>query len=192
MFRKTNEHLRERFVQGFTIARLGLAGWAGYNVINGESMLVPLGLFVVADYFDGVAARHLGVENTRRRVIDGAVDYGSILLVGAAAAISYPESRPYLGVLLARQMVVGFANLKSKQETGFYVQGRGLHKLDVMSIAAFGLVGTSGRVEAAETVGFIAASINAVTSVDYIINAHKPHGVIKDGVRRINFDFLKK
>lgn len=161
---------REIVAMAATGARLLIGAYIAKNVVQHEPVLGPMALFVLADHFDGVLARKMGVDTPRRRIMDALVDRASVAMgFGALATVNH-EAWPFIGLLAAREVVVGVANGYVLKETGLVVQGSGMQKLGSLSTAVFGVVGAQFP-EFTEVAGTAMVAINGVLAAEFIENA---------------------
>lgn len=182
---------KEVFCLGLTVSRLALAERMARNVREEKSILAPLGLFLLADHFDGAIARRLNADTPLRRSVDAITDRISVARVSLEIAKNSKETRPYFALLAGREAVAALSNTTHYLRTGEVVHGRGLHKLDSLSMAMFGAAPSIGGGEAfVKTAGRLAVAINYATLPDYIMNAVQPHGEMRGSIRHIHFEFL--
>jgi phosphatidylglycerophosphate synthase len=173
---------------GITASRLIIADRIAKRIETKDRIFGLVAAFIVADIVDGVVSRKPGVDTPLRRFTDAFVDRASMMRASFAMAKANPASQPYLVALGVREAAVGLANATHFVKTGEVVQGHGLHKLDTLSIAAFGMAASSHSESATHTVGMIANAINYGSAVDYVSNAVQPHGYLHEGVRHIAFE----
>lgn len=85
---------RATMMVAFTIARLLLVWELVQTIPTSFGCSVAwLAAIVLADIYDGVFARRLGVDGLWRRITDASVDVVSILTVVAALLVNHPEYR---------------------------------------------------------------------------------------------------
>jgi len=185
---RKNEFYKQALCLGVTVVRYGLAEKMAQNVRENKSFHKELVAFMVADHFDGVLARYLGVDNGLRRGLDAVVDRISVSRVGAEVYKKKRSARPFLAALAFREGVVGLSNFLHNKRTGEVVHSAGLHKADTLSVAAFALSVSTNDEQLLRASGLSMAMINYVTAADYVKNAISPHGVLENGVRHINFE----
>lgn len=105
---------RQAWVMLLTIARLGLAVGLCAAVILGQSpyiTLVWLTAIVVSDIGDGVIARRIAADNTRRRIADAVVDRLSIHGAMIALALAVPGAVWLILAVFIRDVVLIAFNL---------------------------------------------------------------------------------
>jgi phosphatidylglycerophosphate synthase len=92
----------------WTLGRLGLVPIViAAFVISPPLTAIALGIFVVADLYDGVLARELDADGPSRRVLDSLVDRVSIWSVFLAVTLAGYLPPFLLGLLLARDFYCG-------------------------------------------------------------------------------------
>ncbi|MDB5168921.1 MAG: hypothetical protein JWO41_277 [Candidatus Saccharibacteria bacterium] len=162
--------VKELAVLAATGSRLIIGGYMARNVLHHKPVLGSMAIFLLADHFDGVLARKMGVDTPKRRVIDAMVDRAAIAMNFAALAVVNEEARPFIGLLAAREAVVGMANWHVLKETGAVVQGAGAQKLGSLSVALFGVAGAQYP-EFTDAAGIATVAINTVLATEYVENA---------------------
>ena len=103
-------HAKEVLCLGMTAARLSQAYSLYKKVGAGESTYGTVAGIIAVDLADGMVARSMGVDTSRRRVADAVVDRITTGVGFLAAAKRYPTVRPIVVALATREVVVGAGN----------------------------------------------------------------------------------
>jgi phosphatidylglycerophosphate synthase len=164
-----------------TGARYAVAERIARKVSKDEPVAVDLAGFVVADILDGAILRKFDADTPLRRVADGVVDHLSMIGVGFEAAKKYPDSKLYLGILVARAALVGGANALHMAKTGEVTKGQNKQRAANLATAAFGLVALTGNKKATHVAGVIASGISILTAIPHLRNIGKRN---ESGIRK--------
>ncbi len=160
---------KEILCLGMTAARLCQAYSLYKRVKAQESTYGTVAGIIAVDLADGMIARRMGVDTPKRRMADAVVDRITTGAGFLAAAQEHPETRPIVGALAAREIVVGAGNainLARNQET---LKGGGAaHRLAGLSIAAFGLSLNMNSRRVTKYSGAAAVGINLLLATDYV------------------------
>lgn len=178
-------NLVKAFAVGITIARLPIADNIARDVKNGKSIRRKMGVFVLADVLDGVVSRRLDVETSTRRGLDSVVDRISIVRVACEVAKKNIDSRPKLAVMACAELIGATANLIHTRRSGEIVHSSGIHKIDYLGTALYGLMAAEDNPSQRIT-GSIICAVKWVCAADFIGNAMHPRGFVdENGIRHI-------
>lgn len=162
-------HVKEVLCLGMTAARLSQAYSLYKKVGAGESTYATIAGIIAVDLADGMVARSMGADTSRRRVADAVVDRITTGVGFLAAAKRYPAVRPVVTALATREVVVGAGNainLIKRRET---LKGGGTaHRLAGLSIAAFGVALNTKNDRAIKYTGVVAVGVNSLLAMDYV------------------------
>lgn len=153
-------------MNALTLGRLVLTACLWVAVRHGLGWTtIALIAVIMADIFDGVGARRLGVDGVQRRFLDAAVDRFSIHSVYAAALWVHPQYCAWYWPLLARDVAVIAGYFALVRPGGQIITGSSWHRWSSLSLALLGLM-VVAEVQLAVTL----AAILAITAA-YVLLA---------------------
>ncbi len=156
-------------MNALTLARLGITAWLWTVVRHGwRQTAAVLLLVILADVFDGVIARRLGVDGVRRRFLDAAVDRFSIHSVYAFALWTHPQYCGWYWPLLVRDLIVVLGYWCFVKPTRRIIVGSGWHKWSSLSLALLGLLVVAESASAVAIVAPITIGIAYLLLADYL------------------------
>jgi len=174
--------LRELPGIALTSARYALAEKMARNIEKDKPIASLMTVFVAADLADGAILRKFNLDTPVRRIADGVVDHLSMARVGGAVWQKHPETRPYLGLLAARALLVGGANAYHLLKTGEVTKGQQHQRLANLSVAMFAVAVEADIAELTDVAGGAMVGINAVTALPHFSELGTQH---KEGVRKL-------
>lgn len=159
-----------------TGARYAMAERIARRVKNDQPVAADMAGFVAADILDGAILRKFDADTPIRRVADGAVDHMSMVRVAYEAYKKHPASQAYLGILAARAVTVGGANLIHLAKTGEVTKGQNKQRAANLATAAFGLIALTGNKKATHLAGVAAAGVSIATAIPHLRGVGKSTG----------------
>lgn len=148
-----------------TGARYLLAERMAKRVKDGEPITLDMATFMAADVLDGVLLREFDLDTPARRMADGFVDYASIARVSKEVYEKSESSRPYILALAARAAFVGMLNSKHLQQNGRVTHGLKYQKATTISMAAFGVIASTGNRRATHIAGAVVSGVAGATAI---------------------------
>lgn len=177
-----NETFKELVGIGVTFARYGLAERTAKHVREDKPIFMDMLGVISADLMDGVILRKFEMDTPTRRLADGIVDYLSIARVGAEVATKHPETRPYLGALAIRSLLVGGLNITHQALTGEITKSSSRHRLTTLSAAAFALTAVRGKNNESNLAGAGMVGIAIINTPPYLKGLGRTNS---DGIRHV-------
>lgn len=176
---------KNALVNTATTGRYILAESMARNVKTGENIGLMMGLFVVADVFDGILARSVGAETAFRRGLDAVVDRASVIRVAFELSRRGKSYKKNLAIMAITEGISILANTIHTKNTGEVVHSGRLHKLGSLTVAAFG-VSAVADMRWSESMGHIACTMQIASAIDYVSNSIAPRGTVSsNGIRYI-------
>lgn len=137
------------------------------RVVEGRPIkAATLGIMFV-DLGDGILARLLGIDGPRRRAMDSVADAAQIVAGMSATYRKNPVSRPYIGVLAAREAFVASGWMLDLAKTGQVKKSDDYHKAAPNPLVAFGYAANNFGEGATHVTGALAVGVNVALAYDH-------------------------
>lgn len=178
---------KENLVLGLTAARLLQAGDYSKRIRQNRPIRMATAAIMAVDLADGIIARWLGVDGPKRRLADSTVD-SALIATGLYSTLRHrPETRPWLGLLAAREVFVGSGWVVDLMTSQQPKKGDNYHKLASASVAAASVAANHYGGRVMKSTAVTATVMNGMLAYDYFQGWTQPdrNTILDTGVAEV-------